>query len=160
MSINIRPVSEQDRDPLIEMVWLAFEPIFRSFKQMMGDDVFAVVYPDWKKTQREMIENFYKDEKWNAYVADIDGTAVGLIVYVLNMDLKIGEVELLMLHPDYQNQGIGAALNDFVLEKMKEGGMAVAVVGTGGDPSHAAARRSYEKAGYTAFPQVWYYRKL
>lgn len=160
MSINIRPLSEQDRDPLIEMVWLAFEPIFHSFKQMMGDEVYAVVYPDWKATQREMIEGFYKDEKWQAYIAEFDGIVAGLVVYVLNRDSKIGEVELLMVHPDYQSRGIGTALNAFALQKLKEGGMAVAVVGTGGDPSHAAARRSYERAGYTAFPQVWYHKKL
>jgi GNAT superfamily N-acetyltransferase len=160
MPINIRPVLEQDRDPLIQMVWLAFEPIFASFKQMMGDDVYAVVYPDWKKAQREMIENFYNDEKWNSYVAELDGIVVGLVVYVLNVETKIGEVELLMVHPDYQRQGIAATLNEFALQKLKEGGMEVAVVGTGGDPSHAAARRSYERAGYTAFPQVWYHKKL
>jgi hypothetical protein len=33
---------------------------------------------------------------------------------------------------------------------MKEAGMQVATVSTGGDPSHAPARRAYEKAGFTA----------
>lgn len=159
MTINIRPASEQDRTPLIEMVWAAFEPIFASFKQIMGD-AFAVVYPDWRKTQREMIESFYKDEKWNSYVAEVDGVVAGLVVYVLNHETKVGDVELLMVHPEYQRQGIGAALNEFALQKLKEGGMQVATVSTGGDPSHAAARRSYERAGYTAFPNVWYFQKL
>lgn len=36
-----------------------------------------------------------------------------------------------------------------------------ATVGTGGDPSHAAARRAYEKAGFDAvIPSVWMFRKL
>ena len=42
----------------------------------------------------------------------------------------------------------------------KESGMKLAEVGTGGDPSHAPARRSYEKAGYTALPLVRYYKDL
>jgi len=43
---------------------------------------------------------------------------------------------------------------------MKESGMKLAVVGTGGDPGHAPARRSYEKAGYTGLPLVRYYKVL
>jgi hypothetical protein len=38
--------------------------------------------------------------------------------------------------------------------------MKVASLSTGGDPGHAPARRAYEKAGYTAFPIVWYYQDL
>ena len=48
----------------------------------------------------------------------------------------------------------------FALARMKESGMKVASLSTGGDPGHAPARRAYEKAGYTAFPIVWYYKDL
>ena len=50
---------------------------------------------------------------------------------------------------------------DFALARMKEAGMQVATVATGADPSHAPARRAYEKAGFTVQIQsVWLYRKL
>ena len=62
--------------------------------------------------------------------------------------------------PACQNRGVGTALNTFVLGKMKESGMTLAEVGTGGDPGHAPARRSYEKAGYRALPIVRYYQDL
>jgi ribosomal protein S18 acetylase RimI-like enzyme len=161
MPLNIRPVSDHDVEPLVQMAWLAFEPIFRSFRQIMGDDVFTVVYPDWKKTQQETVEGFCKQtEGRTSYVAELDGVVAGFIVLAVKGAEKIGEVEFLMVHPDDQNRGVGAELNRFALQKLKEAGMEVAVVGTGGDPGHAAARRSYEKAGYKAFPQVWYYQKL
>ena len=38
--------------------------------------------------------------------------------------------------------------------------MEMAEVMTGGDPGHAPARRSYEKAGYTPLPLVRYYKAL
>ena len=38
--------------------------------------------------------------------------------------------------------------------------MRLAVVGTGGDPGHAPARRCYEKAGYTGLPLVRSYQAL
>jgi len=43
---------------------------------------------------------------------------------------------------------------------MKECGMDLVEVGTGEDPGHAPARRSYEKAGYTPLPLVRYYKAL
>jgi N-acetylglutamate synthase-like GNAT family acetyltransferase len=94
------------------------------------------------------------------WVAEQDGTVVGYIAYELHDNDKSGEVMLLAVHPDYQNDGIGTALNEFALDKMREAGMRLAVVGTGGDASHAPARRSYEKAGYTGLPLVRYYQKL
>lgn len=67
---------------------------------------------------------------------------------------------MLAVHPEYQNHGIGTELNLFALQKMKEGGMKIAELGTGGDESHAPARKSYEKAGYTGLPLVRYYKDL
>ena len=72
----------------------------------------------------------------------------------------IRELASIAVHPEYQNQGIGTELNLFALQKMKEGGMKIAELGTGGDESHAPARKSYEKAGYTGLPLVRYYKDL
>ena len=85
---------------------------------------------------------------------------VGFIAYELKATTKVGEVQMLAVHPAQQNRGIGTRLNDFALDRMRERGMVMAEVGTGGDPGHAPARRSYEKAGYTAMPLVRYYRAL
>jgi hypothetical protein len=44
---------------------------------------------------------------------------------------------------------------------MKERGMALATVGTGGDPSHGPARRAYAKAGFgPAIPSISLYKLL
>jgi ribosomal protein S18 acetylase RimI-like enzyme len=99
-------------------------------------------------------------EKYTVWVAELDGIVVGFLAYELHPKDKTGEVELLAVHPEYQNRGIGTELNVFALEKMKESGVKLAVVGTGGDPGHAPARRSYEKAGYTGLPLVRYYKDL
>lgn len=67
---------------------------------------------------------------------------------------------MLAVHPDYQKQGISTELNLFALDRMRDNGMKLVSVGTGGDPGHTPARRSYEKAGYTALPIVRYYKAL
>ena len=47
------------------------------------------------------------------------------------------------------------------MKALKAAGMQLATVGTGGDPSHAPARRAYEKAGFSVhIPSIYMYRKL
>ncbi|HEV8194321.1 MAG TPA: GNAT family N-acetyltransferase [Ktedonobacterales bacterium] len=90
----------------------------------------------------------------------MDDVVAGFIAYAVNGDEATGEVELLAVHPDYQNRGIGTQLNTFALDKMKVAGVTLAVIATGGDPGHAPARRSDEKAGYTGLPLARYYKDL
>lgn len=148
-------------DDLVRLSLLAWEPVFNSFEKILGPKIYPILYPDWRKSQREGVETTCKDnEKMNVLVAELDGKVVGFLAYELQLKDKTGEVMLLAVHPEYQNLGIGTELNNFALKKMKEGGMIMAVVGTGGDPSHAPARRTYEKAGFTALPLVRYYKDL
>lgn len=160
MNIQIRPVSEHDINDLVELSLLAFEPIFSSFAKILGPLIYPVIYPDWRVGQSEGVISTCNNEKIRVWIAELDEKVVGFIAYEFHQQDKSGEVQLLTVHPDYQNDGIGTKLNDFALQKIKEAGMSIAVVGTGGDESHAPARRSYEKAGYTALPLVRYYKKL
>lgn len=75
----------------------------------------------------------------------------------------LGPAIYALRYPDWvqsQNAGIGTALNLAAIQAMKAAGMRLAVVGMGGDPGHAPARRSYEKASFTPLPQVRYYQDL
>jgi ribosomal protein S18 acetylase RimI-like enzyme len=161
VNLCIRPVCDDDVEALVQLSLLAWIPVFSSFEQILGPEIYAIIYPDWKKSQREGVETVCKDgEKTTVWVAELDGIVVGFLAYELRVKDQTGEVQLLAVHPEYQNRGIGTELNNFALKKMKESEMRMAVVGTGGDPSHAPARRSYEKAGYTALPLVRYYKDL
>ena len=161
MNLHIRPVRDDDVEDLVRLSLLAWAPVFSSFEQILGPGIYPIIYPDWRKIQREAIEKVCRDgEKTIVWVAQVDGIVVGFVAYKFHSKDKTGEVDLLAVHPEYQNRGIGTELNGFALEKMKESGMKLAVVGTGGDESHAPARRSYEKAGYTALPLVRYYKDL
>jgi ribosomal protein S18 acetylase RimI-like enzyme len=159
MGMHIRPFEPRDLDDLIELTLLAFEPVFVSFERILGPKIYPLLYPDWRKTQTEWVEKFSSSEKTQLCVAEMDGKAVGLIAYEL-YDNQMGEVQFLVVHPEYQNRGIGTELNAYALQKLKEGGAKLVEVGTGGDESHAPARRCYEKAGYTALPLVRYYQAL
>ncbi len=165
MNVSIRPVSHDDIEELVQLALLAWIPVFHSFEQVLGIRIYSLIFPDWRSTQREVVEKVCKDhEKTLVWAAELNGIITGFIAYTLNSEENgqdnTGEVELLAVHPDYQNCGIGTELNNFALEKMKESGMKLAIVATGGDPGHAPARRSYEKAGYIALSGVRYYKDL
>ena len=161
MGLDIRPVREDDVEDLIRLSLLAWAPVFSSFEQILGHRIYRLIWPDWRVVQREAVETVCRDrERTAVLVAELDGRAVGFLAYELNLQDGVGDVALLAVHPDHQNRGIGTDLNNAALVKMVEGGMKMARVETGGDPSHAAARRCYEKAGYTALPIVRYHKDL
>ncbi len=57
--------------------------------------------------------------------------------------------------------GLGEKLYAFALRRMKEAGMKVATVGTGGDEAHGPARRAYEKVGFAAaVPSLYLYKSI
>jgi len=161
VNLHIRPYSEKDLDAIVELSLLAWEPVFTAWQEILGPKLYPIaIYPDWRKSQKEVVEKGCTDEKLNTWVAIVDGNVVGFVAYELDEKSKTGEIRLLAVHPEHQNHGIGTELNTFALQKLKDGGMKLAVVGTGGDEGHAPARRSYEKAGYTALPLVRYYKDL
>lgn len=161
MNCIIRDFSHDDIDDIIRLSLLAWEPVFNSFELILGSRIYPILYPDWQKSQAEGVEKYCLGNKNNkVLVAEVEGTVVGFIAYENHEDDQTGEVMLLAVHPQYQNQGIGTDLNIAALDEMKASGMVMAVVGTGGDPAHAQARRSYQKAGYTGLPLVRYYKAL
>ena len=72
----------------------------------------------------------------------------------------MGEISMLAVDPDYQGGGIGTALTEFALDRLKGAGMTVVMVETEGDPEHAATRRTYEKAGYVRLEIARYFKNL
>ncbi len=67
---------------------------------------------------------------------------------------------MVAVDPDYQGHGIGTTLIEFALDWMKDVGMSIAMVETGGDLGHAPARHTYEKVGFGLFPVARHFRKL
>ena len=147
--------------PGIQLVNLAaFRPIDESFAEILGSDIYPLVYPDWQASQQGELAQLVEKPNVTIVVAEADSLVVGFVVVELNNETKVGEVCMLAVHPDARRNGIGAKLNEIALQVMVDAGMKLAELGTGGDLAHAAARRSYERAGYTGAPLVRYYKAL
>lgn len=160
MDFTIRPLASDDIDTVVEFSLRAWAPVFASFERVLGADIYRKVYPDWLAGQAHEVDKVLRDEKATVWIAEVDGRAGGFAAVYLDRDAGSGEIEMLAVDPDYQGGGVGVGLTEYAVEQMRGAGIRLAQVATGGDPGHAPARRTYEKAGFTALPLVRYYRSL
>jgi ribosomal protein S18 acetylase RimI-like enzyme len=160
--LNIRPYVADDLDCVIDITLQAWEPVFKSFQNLLGTDMFTIVYPDWREEKRRQLTSQCAREHGETInVAVKDGKVVGYAVYYCNTKTAIGEISHNAVDPLFQNQGIATTMYKSCLDDMKARGMRCVMVSTGGDPSHAPARCAYEKAGFDkSIPGVNYYQSL
>jgi ribosomal protein S18 acetylase RimI-like enzyme len=127
----------------------------------MDADVYQAFYPDnWRVSQQKAVEDVCAAEDTNVWVALDTGSTVGFVAVKLDSESSMGEIYMVAVDPDYQGRGIGSTLIEFVLAQMKDAGMSIAMVETGGDLGHAPARRTYEKLGFGLWSVARYFKKL
>ena len=162
MTVSVRALEESDIGPVVELSVRAWKPVFESMCRVMDSEIFGRVYPDWSAGQAQAVESVCRAEGNRVWVAVEDGRPVGFVAVVLHGEggRESGEIETVAVDPECQSRGIGLKLVSLAVEEIGWLGFPLAEIGTGGDPGHAAARRVYEKAGFTALPLVRYYKAL
>jgi GNAT superfamily N-acetyltransferase len=160
MAVVIRGMGEGDVDAVVAFALRAWAPAFESFRRVLGDEIYPLVYPDWVASQARDVAGICRGHLDSTWVAEVDGRPVGFVVVVFDRAAFSAEIEMLAVDPDHQRQGIAAALMEFAFARMRAAGVRVVAVGTGGDPGHEPARKAYESAGFRALPLVRYYKAL
>jgi ribosomal protein S18 acetylase RimI-like enzyme len=156
--IDIRPFEQADHEAVVALSLRAWEPVFASFRAVLGDALYERVHPDWERDQAASVADaLARHETW---VALVDGGIAGFVNVTFDLDERSGEIYMIAVDPAGQRRGIASLLTEFALDEMRARGLDLAIVATGGDPGHAPARRTYEKAGFTPCPQVWYSKLL
>lgn len=157
----IREFREDDLDAIVELSLRAWEPVFDSVRQVLGDDIFLRLHPDWREDQAEAVRSACTNDERDVFVAVTDGRPVGFAAVALNAFHEgMGVIDIIGVDPDFQRRGISSQLTEFATEHMRDRGMDIAVVETGGDPGHQPARAAYEAAGFTLLPIARYFRLL
>jgi GNAT superfamily N-acetyltransferase len=158
---RIRPLEERDTEAVVDLSMRAWAPVFASLEQVLGSEIFGRMHPDWREDQRRAVRDVCALQETRVWVAEVDETTVGFVaIKIFDPEIRMGEIYMLAVDPDHQGGGIGTALTEFALDRLKDAGMRVAMVETGGDPGHAAPRRTYEKAGYVLLPVARYFKNL
>lgn len=157
-ALTIRRAERSDLPRLQQVREAAFAPVFASFRSILGETIYAVAQAGDDAAQGALLASYFDASSsiWDVFKAEISGQAVGFMAVRLDRDGGVGEIGLNAVHPDFAGRGIGTCLYDFALDEMTAAGLKVATVATGGDPSHAPARRAYAKAGFDVeIPSVW-----
>ena len=160
MQPRIRLLEPVDKPSVVELSLRAWEPNFESQLEVIGPEIYERLHPDWRAEQRSDVEECCDAPDKTVWVTDVDGAVVGFVAALLRPERSEGEIWMLAVDPEHQRRGIGSSLTAHAEAWIKEAGMTLAVVETGGDPGHAAARRTYEQAGYTPLPSVRYFKAL
>jgi GNAT superfamily N-acetyltransferase len=162
IDLTFTPARSDQLPVLDEIRKAAFAPIFASFRSILGDEVYEAAQAREDGRQGELLISLLQpDSGWEVYAVEQATSVVGFVALKLDRGTKVGEIGLNAVHPDRAGKGVGTAMYEFAVSRMKEAGMRVATVATGGDPSHAPARRAYRKAGFNLeIPSVWMCRGL
>ena len=162
LDLAIRPFHESDLDAVVDFSLRAWEPIFDSLRQVLGDPIFDRLHdPDWRSVQAEAVRSSCTSDERDVFVAVADDRPVGFSAVALNaFHERMGVIHIMAVDPLHQRRGIARQLIDRSIEHMRDCGMDIAAVGTGGDPGHAPARAVYEAYGFTALPGVRYLKLL
>ncbi len=159
--VGIRRLEADDLEAVVEFSLRAWEPVFTSLRNVLGEDVFHRLHPDWRIDQAESVRSSCTNPDRDAFVAIANHRPVGFVAVALNaFHERMGWIEIIGVDPDYQRRGVGSRLTEAAIEHMRSNGMDIAVVETGGDPGHASARATYEAADFTLLPIRRYFRLL
>lgn len=161
MTVQIRPYHQRDEQSVVELSVRAWAPVFASMKEVLGHEIFFRLHGDWRHFQATGVRKVLADSAVHVAVA-VDELGVAGFVAAKRTDPEqsLGEIWMLAVDPDRQNRGVGTALTRWGTDWLRSTGIQVAMIGTGGDPGHAPARRVYEAAGYTPMPLVRYFKAL
>lgn len=112
-------------------------------------------YPDgWEKRQYDDLARVLDAEPENVDVAMLDGVPVGGVCTRVHPEDQRGETHILAVDPAHRRHGIGRALKEHPYRRLREAGLRMAMVETGGDRGHAPARATYEAEGFVRWPVV------
>ena len=164
MSFLIRAYAPSDLPTLHTIRAAAFAPVFASFRNIVGPEIAALGLATAEQEQADLLDAIARPDSGHVIavaVAEADSAIAGFVSWKPNIAPGIGEITLNAVHPDHGGAGIGTALYEHAIAALKAAGMQLATVGTGGDPSHAPARRAYAKAGFSVhIPSIYMYRRL
>ncbi|HEY6473406.1 MAG TPA: GNAT family N-acetyltransferase [Acidimicrobiales bacterium] len=157
---RIRKYRPSDEEPVVVLSLRAWAPVFASLEEMLGVEIFRRLHSDWRVDQDKAVRGVLVDPAMEIWITEDESGPTGFVAAKLNVDSLIGEVYMLAVDPDAQDEGVGSALTETATNWLRTSRMRVAMIDTGGDPSHAPARRVYEKANYTTLPIARYFKAL
>ena len=150
--MNIRGYEADDKPALEELTLRAWKPVFADLERSIKPEIYEVFVPDWQAEQMRSLNTFCDSGEVDTIVAERDKKILGFTAISFHPEDFLGQIYMIGVDPDCQRRSIGTALNNAGIEIVKQRGFALVMIETGGDPGHAAARKTYEKMGFDLYP--------
>ncbi|MCE5238256.1 GNAT family N-acetyltransferase [bacterium] len=148
--ITYRPATEADLEPIVAIA----RRIWTMGMSKRLEDRFGVQGgKSWDEWTADDIGGAVRARLATCLVAEVDGQVAGWVTWIINRDRNQGQIGYNGVAPEFRGHGLGTTLVQMALAKLREAGMPLAVVITGLDEGHAAARRVYERCGFEPFHQ-------
>ncbi|WP_329014112.1 GNAT family N-acetyltransferase [Streptomyces sp. NBC_00690] len=161
MDARIREYRPFDEEPVVELSLRAWAPVFDSMRSVLGDQLFLRLHGDWRTYQERAVRQVLSDGAMKVWVAATEARVVGFAAAtVADPTGLLGEISMLAVDPNSQGSGVGGRLTEHATTWLRDAGMQVAMIDTGGDAGHAPARQVYEQADYTLMPIARYFKAL
>jgi len=161
--MDVRPFRPHDLPRLLDLTIETFGPFYEDyFRPLVGEVVFAHQHGHWAQDYGALVPTLH-DPATGKYVAVAeadDGSIAGYVGYHLDLTRRHGTIAILAVASALRRNHVGTALCERAFGDMKERGVEVVEIGTGGDPFHAPARALYESLGCTGFPITGYLKQL
>jgi ribosomal protein S18 acetylase RimI-like enzyme len=162
--MHIRHALPTDLPALVDLTIAAFRPLFETdLPRVLDPLVYAHDHGDWEAGYRRQVPALLDPETDRVITLAQDdegsGRPLGYVGWQVNPDGS-GRLEMVAVHPQARRLGVGSAVCRAALSDLKQRGVTVVHVGTGGDAFHAPARRLYESLGFTGYPVVDYPRSI
>jgi ribosomal protein S18 acetylase RimI-like enzyme len=156
----VRRFTSVDRAAVQAIRQRAFRSVFASFRELVGEEIARIEFADADERQADYLDSICRSESGReVYVLLETGRVIGFVGLAADAERRTGEIDLNAVDPEHQGRGAGQFMYAFALGRLKELGAAVVQVSTGNDPSHAAARQAYVRAGFSAaIPGITFYR--
>ena len=141
----IRPARYEDIDVAKSITKAAFGPVSTA---RMNEDFFGEELggKPWYVHKNKGVEAYFNTNLNSIVVCEKSGVVVGYATVIYHEDIMIAEIGNNAVHPDYQGQGIGKAMQREISRRMKEDGFTRFTVKT--LTCDIAAQKIYEKLGY------------
>jgi GNAT superfamily N-acetyltransferase len=159
--MKILPYDKSLRDQVIALTLDAWRPVFPKTKSDVPQFVYENFWPQgWEARQATDVGSLIDSNPGEIWLAIVDDSLAGFVGAAIHPEDRMGEVTIIAVSPDHQQQGIGKCLLEFAESYIKGQGMKMVMVETVGDSGHEPARKAYESQGYVLWPVARYFKEL
>jgi ribosomal protein S18 acetylase RimI-like enzyme len=152
--ITIRPF-DAERDS--ERVRVIVGEIWGGGDDALVEKEFGIIGGrPWSEWMSQSVLLYLQGDGTRSFVAERNGDVIGFCSYVIDDARKRGTVGYNGVARNHQGRGIGSAMLDFVMSRIRAEGMEYAAVIVADNEQHAAARRNYEKHGFHRLMGLYY----